>query len=232
MEANQHNGGKIKAWLKVVRLDINGLILTINDLKNTLPQVDSTTTASSTEYRVRCNLPLQINGGIFGTLMGWCNNRRLNNLREQLHEVQGNQNQLLQVQTVAIHKVDELEKLMSEVIYELHYLERIVTQYWSLEQVQQKICFNIQKLIRALQAAQQQRLSIDLLSSTRLQDLFDAATVNAKAHHHQLLIRHPSNLLQIEASYIHDGVDVNLILHIPMAPADSILRLFQLHPFP
>jgi hypothetical protein len=232
MEANQHNGGKIKAWLKVVRLDINGLILTINDLKNTLPQVDSTTTASSTDYRVRCNLPLQINGGIFGTLMGWFNNRRLNNLREQLHEVQGNQNQLLQVQTVAIHKVDELEKLMSEVIYELHYLERIVTQYWSLELVQQQICFNIQKLIRALQAAQQQRLSIDLLSSTRLQDLFDAATVNAKAHHHQLLIRHPSNLLQIEASYIHDGVDVNLILHIPMAPADSILRLFQLHPFP
>ncbi len=121
---------------------------------------------------------------------------------------------------------------MSEVIYELHYVECIITPYWSLDQVRQQIRFNIQKLIRALQAAHQRRLSIDLLSSARLQDLFDAATVKAKAHCHQLLIWHPSDLLQIEASYIHDGVDVNLILHIPMAPADSILRLFQLHPFP
>ncbi len=44
---------------------------------------------------------------------------------------------------------------MSKVIYELHYLERIVTRYWSLEQVRQQIHFNIQKLIRALQAAHQ-----------------------------------------------------------------------------
>jgi hypothetical protein len=38
--------------------------------------------------------------------------------------------------------------------------------------------------------------------------------------------------LQIETSEVHDGEDVNLILHIPMAPADSILQLFQLRPFP
>ncbi len=45
----------------------------------------------------------------------------------------------------------------------------------------------------------------------------NTATVKAKAQQHQLLIRHSSDLLQIEASYIHDGVDVNIILHIPMA---------------
>ncbi len=58
------------------------------------------------------------------------------------------------------------------------------------------------------------------------------AAIKAEVHHHLLLIHHPSDLLQIEASYVHDGEDVNLILHIPMAPADSILRLFQLRPFP
>jgi hypothetical protein len=99
--------------LKVVRSDIDGLISTINDFRNTLTRVDSTTTASSassTDYRVKCNLPLQIVGGIFGTLMGWFNNRRLNNLRDQLHEVQGNQNRLLKVQTIAIHKINEVLK--------------------------------------------------------------------------------------------------------------------------
>jgi hypothetical protein len=53
MEANQNSRGKIEAWLMVVRLDLDGLVSTINDLKNTLPRVDSTTTASSTDYRVR-----------------------------------------------------------------------------------------------------------------------------------------------------------------------------------
>jgi len=46
------------------------------------------------------------------------------------------------------------------------------------------------------------------------------------------MLEHLSNLFQIETSYIHNGQDVNLILHVPMVPPDSILRLFQLHPFP
>ncbi len=51
-------------------------------------------------------------------------------------------------------------------------------------------------------------------------------------HHHQLLLRHPSDLLQIETSNVHDGHDVHLILHIPMAQSDLLLRMFQLRPFP
>jgi hypothetical protein len=31
---------------------------------------------------------------------------------------------------------------------------------------------------------------------------------------------------------LHDGRDVKLLLHVPMAPAESVLRLFQLLPFP
>ncbi len=63
------------------------------------------------------------------------------------------------------------------------------------------------------------------------QDLFEAGTSKDKAHQHQLLIHHPSDLLQIVTSYLHDGQDVQLILQIPMAPIDSVLWLFQLHPF-
>jgi hypothetical protein len=65
-----------------------------------------------------------------------------------------------------------------------------------------------------------------------LKKLFDAAARKAHSHHHQLLLRHPSDLLQIETSYVHDGSEVHLILHIPMAPSDSLMRLFQLRPFP
>jgi hypothetical protein len=104
--------------------------------------------------------------------------------------------------------------------------------YSALDQVRSQLRFNLQKLIRALQAAHYCRLSLNLLSSEKLKKLFDAAARKAKSHHHQLLLRHPSDLLQIETSYLHDGQDVHLMLHIPMAPSDSLLRLFQLRPFP
>ena len=86
--------GKIEAWLKFVRIDIDRLISNINDLRATLPHVDSTPTTTFTspnDYKIRCNHPLQIISGIFGTLMGWFNNRRLNDLRDKLQKVQGNQ---------------------------------------------------------------------------------------------------------------------------------------------
>jgi hypothetical protein len=65
-----------------------------------------------------------------------------------------------------------------------------------------------------------------------LKKLFIAAARKARPHHHQLLLRHPSDLLQIETSYLHYGHDIHLILHIPMAPSDLLLCLFQLRPFP
>ncbi len=92
--------------------------------------------------------------------------------------------------------------------------------------------FHLQKLIRGLQAAHLRRLSVDLLDSQQLHHIFDTAARQANAHNYMLMIEHPSDLFQIETSYLHNGQDVQLILHIPMAPPDSILRLFQLHPFP
>jgi hypothetical protein len=106
------------------------------------------------------------------------------------------------------------------------------TNYSLLNYARSQLRANLQKLIRALQAAHYRRLSIDLLPSNTLKRLFNAASRKAMLHHHQLLLCHPSDLLQIETSYVHDGHNVHLILHIPMAPSDSLLRLFQLKPFP
>ena len=50
-----------------------------------------------------------------------------------------------------------------------------------------------------------------------------------------LLLENPSDLFQIEVSYIYDGEDmqdVTLILHVPMAQKCAILCLFHFLPFP
>jgi hypothetical protein len=100
-----------------------------------------------------------------------------------------------------------------------------------LRAIHDQLHLQYQQIVRAVQAAHQCRLSVDLLNTTRLQDLFHAAQLKAQINKCKLLLSHPSDLFQIEMSYFFNGQDILLLLHIPMAPANSILHLFQLHPF-
>jgi hypothetical protein len=47
-----------------------------------------------------------------------------------------------------------------------------------------------------------------------------------------LFITKPSDLLQLELPYIFDATIVTLLLHIPLVPAGSFLRLMKIHQFP
>jgi len=104
--------------------------------------------------------------------------------------------------------------------------------HFTLDHGRIQLHFRIQNLALALQAAHLRCLSDDLLDSKQLPHIFDTVAQKAKAQQYQLMLRHLSDLFQIETSYLHNGQDVHLILHVPMAPADSVLHLFQLHPFP
>jgi hypothetical protein len=110
--------------------------------------------------------------------------------------------------------------------------ENTWVNYFALDHARVQLHFHLLKLVRGLQAAHLRRPSVDLLDSKQLCHIFDTAAKQANAYNYQLMLEHPSDLFQIETSYIRNGQDVHLILHVPMAPPDSILRLFQLHPFP
>jgi hypothetical protein len=168
-------------------------------------------------------------GRVFDTLMGWFTHRRLNNLHDQIREVRNQQHRLLQIQQVTLARLDDLETVLREVVQEI---ETTWVNYFALDHARIQLHFHMQKLTRALQATHLRRLSVNLLDSKQLRHIFDTTTRKAKTHQYQLIIRHPSDLFQIKTSYVHNGRDVKLILHVPMAPADSILQLFQLLPFP
>jgi alpha-ketoglutarate-dependent taurine dioxygenase len=164
--------------------------------------------------------------------MGWFTQRRLNNLWDRMEEVEDQQHRLLHVQAVQLQHLEEVESAIKQLYQSLKKGHTAWISYSSLDYACDQLRANLQKLIRALQAAHHRRLLIDLLPSDTLRKLFDTAARKARSLHHQLLLRHPSDLLQIETSYVHDGYNVHLILHIPMAPADLLMRLFQLRPFP
>jgi hypothetical protein len=113
--------------------------------------------------------------------------------------------------------------------------ENTWVNYFALDHARLQLHFHLQKLVRGLQAAHLRRLSVDLLDSKQLchtvdlldskqlRHIFDTAAKQANAHNYQLMLEHPSDLFQTETSYIHNGQDVNLILHVLVAPPDSIL---------
>jgi hypothetical protein len=214
--------------------DADAMLTSIHGLRDTLPAAAAETHLphDDHEYRIRRRSPFSIIGGVIGTLMGWFTQHRLNNLRERMEEVEDQQHHLLQVQAMQLQRIEEIETAIKQLYQALKNHHAAWISYSSLGYARDQLRANLQKLIRALQAAHHRCLSIDLLPSDTLRKLFEAATRKARSHHHQLLLRHPSDLLQIETSYVHDGHEVHLILHIPMAPSDLLLRLFQLRPFP
>jgi hypothetical protein len=185
-----------------------------------------------TSFRIKRGIGAVLLRGIFGTFMGLYNRQKLSNLRDQVETVAARQNRLLQITGVSLQRLDNLESMMTATMMLL--AEDIDTSlaHRQLRAIHDQPHPQYQQIIRAVQAAHQRRLSVDLLNATRLQDLFHAAQLKAQINKCQLLLLHPSDLFQIEASYFYNGQDILLLLHIPMAPADSILRLFQLHPFP
>jgi hypothetical protein len=212
--------------------DADVICTTVLSLKSSLPQVHNKNDNREKRSSAGLIVGSTILSGVFGTLMGWFTHIRLTNLQEQINEVKNEQHRLLQIQRVSMARLDALEKVLREVIIEMEKSENTWVNYFALDHARVQLHFYLQKLVRGLQAAHLRRLSVDLLDDKQLQHIFDTAARQANAHNYMVMIEHPSDLFQIETSYLHDRQDVQLILHIPMTPPDAVLRLFQLHPFP
>jgi hypothetical protein len=90
----------------------------------------------------------------------------------------------------------------------------------------------IDRIKNALQCAQWRRLSLDFFSSKQLDSLYQTMVTEPKLAETKLLVSQPSDLLQLKLSYFYNGEIITLLLHVPMVPLGSILRLVKLHPFP
>jgi hypothetical protein len=225
---------QLSGLMDLMMTDADNLQSNIIGLRNSLPQVAETPPGplQASDLREKRNAALTILSGVFGTLMGWFTHRRLNNLRDQIGEVRDQQHRFLRIQQITLARLDDLETVLREVVLEMERSENTWVNYFALDHARVQLYFHTQKLTRALQAAHLRRLSVDLLDGKQLRHIFDTTSRKAQALQYQLMIRHPSDLFQIETSYMHDGRDVKLLLHVPMAPAESVLRLFQLLPFP
>jgi hypothetical protein len=76
---------------------------------------------------------------------------------------------------VQLQRLEEVETAIKQLYKSLKSGHAAWISYSSLDYARDQLQANLQKLIRALQAAHHRRLSIDLLPSDTLKKLFDAA---------------------------------------------------------
>jgi hypothetical protein len=84
----------------------------------------------------------------------------------------------------------------------------------------------------AMQQAQLQRLAIELLTVSDLQNLFNQLKTAASETENELIITAPAHLFQVDTSFVYDGDNACLLVHVPMIPPKTLSTLYKLRPFP
>jgi hypothetical protein len=80
-----------------------------------------------------------------------------------------------------------------------------------LSRIENQLKNRIEIAVHTIQQAQHRRLAVDFLSAQQLNILFLKLVQQAEQNGCQLLVRHRSDLFQLETSYFFDGADVHNI---------------------
>jgi len=207
---------------------------------DTMDEYESDTTPATPGKRPRRAIGLIIGAiagialGGTGTLFGTMGLANSNRLRDQVDALSDKVYQLevdvsrhglilqeVQAQLQTVFVVNALKDAFDPAML----LARLRTHFSRLDRL-------VVKHEMLLQALQNRRISTTFLAKEKVDQIFLQAQRRAKSLGCQLLLSNPSHLTQLEVSHFYNGTYLNLILHIPIAPANSIMRLFKLHPFP
>jgi hypothetical protein len=172
--------------------------------------------------------------GTLGTFMGLFNTFQIEGLKRDMDAQKEAHNRLVEVVEEQGAHIEQLNSTVEVLIskFEFHRFSNAAILNNRFRDIEEEIWQRINRITHVLQVAQTHRLALDFLPSDYLPILFEQLKVQAGEINHKLIIQKPSDLYQLELSYFFDGVNVQLLLHVPSVPNDSILRLLKLHPFP
>ena len=172
--------------------------------------------------------------GVVGTFMGLYNRVQLLKLQRELGNVQEQQALHLNIirnNTAEIQRLDkELDLLFTAMKTQSLANPAYITS--ALVETEKLIDHSLDVTTHVIQTLMQRRLAVDFLSEDDLKKVYNRLERMAIKQASKLIPEHPSDLFQLEASYFSDNSFISIILHVPLAPSDSVLRLFRFKPFP
>ena len=171
---------------------------------------------------------------IAATAMGIYNSVQIEFLKTELLEVKDNVKRLFEVMQRFDKEFNEVGAAIRDLSTSLLIMNVASPSFFDarLTRIENQIRHRLRMATHALQTAQHRRLAIDYLSPKQIRTLFAKLQTRANEFGCELLIQHHSDLFQIEVSLLFDGRDAHVLVHVPMVPINSLLRLFKLHPFP
>ena len=171
---------------------------------------------------------------IAATAMGIYNSVQIEFLKTELLEVKDNVRRLFEVLQRFDKEFEEIGAAIRDISTQLLLMSVASPAFFDarLTRIENQIRHRLRMATHALQTAQHRRLAIDYLSPQQIRTLFSKLKDRASEFGCELLLQHHSDLFQIEVSLLFDGRDAHLLVHVPMVPINSLLRLFKLHPFP
>lgn len=180
------------------------------------------------------SLLASIGQGILGTFMGFFTQMQIAKLRRDVEEIQEEQEQLVEIAAANRAAINNLTISIENLAAMEFIADKLAPAVTSadLQHDFHLIQDALEVAVHAVQQAQHRRLAVDLLTADALSDVFDDLLSVAQGNGFTLLVKYPSDLFQIETSYVYDGSQFLLILHVPMVPDPSLLRLLRLRPFP
>jgi hypothetical protein len=171
---------------------------------------------------------------VAATAMGLFNRAQIENLRGELFQQKKATRRLFEVvqdfsqNFVGLqNSFNELRSLLFSLV-----LANPTLLDAQLSRIENQLRDRLHRVTHAIQSAVHQRFAVDYLNPAEMAELFKKVEERANEAGCELLIQYHSDLFQIETSLLYDGQDAHLLLHVPMTPKNSLLRLFWLHPFP
>ena len=214
--------------------------------KRTLPTANNLTNDEIPEIRVPNSTRITNGRGkrmagivalpmaIAATAMGIYNSVQIQFLKNELLEVKDNVKRLFEVVQRYDKELADISAAIREISTALLIMAVADPSYFDarLTRIENQLRDRLRMATHALQAAQHRRLAIDYLSPRQVRALYARLVARAAEFGCELVIQQHSDLFQIEVSLLFDGSDAHILIHVPMVPRQSLLRLFKLHPFP
>jgi len=165
--------------------------------------------------------------GILGTFMGMYTAAELEKLKDSISDLQGDTKLLFQInneQDIRIKEiVDDLTRVGSVVDALLQNNPTVL--YARLENQISLLAERMDQTLDTIQQLQHRRLSVNFLTGPQLHTMHEELVKMASVKNLNLLPDKISDYFQLEASYLRQGLDIMVLVHVPCVHTHHILKL-------
>lgn len=104
--------------------------------------------------------------------------------------------------------------------------------YPIINEIISDVQLKVSKYVHVLQQLHNHRLAVDWLSKKDVETMHTAINTYASANNLSPLTSSPTDYFQLDVSYVREGKDITIILHVPCASGSELLSLLRYIPAP